>query len=106
MFVELTYEFYSTFSFDTLKNFNSNTPKLVKFCLINHMFELSLTEFNVALKFFTGDNFVDDALKNCVCDYCEPFLSECDKILGEISRDTSQFNLGRSKGILLKDNAL
>lgn len=65
--VEIFMEFYTTFQFHKLTNFNLQTPNLIFFLLLGERFYFSIAQFNDALGFSEFEN------EHPYCDFCDDF---------------------------------
>ena len=65
---ELSWEVYTTFSFDKPSNLTLSTPDVVKFRLLGVDMSLSLNEFNILLGFIDPEAVSSPEYMNIACD--------------------------------------
>ena len=103
---ELSWEVYTTFSFDKPSNLTLSTPDVVKFRLLGVDMSLSINEFNILLGFIDPEAVSSPEYMNSACDYGQPFARDYIDIWREWSVDKFTYNPSKSKSSYLKDPVL
>ena len=98
-FIELTREFYTTFSFTRPEGFTLDSPNVVRYRLMGKEFKQSMTEFNIALGFITTESACSTWYQSSRYDYGEDFSPYA--LWKTMSSDPQAYNPSQSKSSYL-----
>ncbi|KAL0439143.1 UNVERIFIED_CONTAM: hypothetical protein Slati_2397300 [Sesamum latifolium] len=106
VFVKLVREFYSTFEFEPPAHLS--TPNAIKFRLCGRTFQLSVTDFNLALGFIDSTLAQSEDYLTSACDFSDNFVPQRFylDITTNVPRNNRVYDSSKTKDSYIEDPAL